>query len=60
MLYSTGAVLGVVDELLVDLHSGHIAYLIALCRNGDRRIIPWAQVEYCGGDFRLKTRPLSC
>lgn len=54
ILYGNDAVFGFVDELLIDLHTGRIAYIIGRRRDGSRTSIPWGLLEYCRGDFRFR------
>jgi sporulation protein YlmC with PRC-barrel domain len=49
-----GDLLGSVDELLIELESGRIAYVIVQCRDGRRLTIPWQGVECEPGQFRLR------
>ena len=53
ILQPGGELLGTVDELLIDPHSGRIAYVIARCANGDRKAIPWRLLHCAGNEFRL-------
>ncbi len=55
ILQPGGALLGSVDELLIDLRSGRITHIIARCRNGQRRAIPWHLVECRDRMFRLRS-----
>ena len=54
ILYSNGVVFGFVDELLIDLSSGRIAYIICQRQDGSRSSVPWTVLEFCGGDFRFR------
>lgn len=58
ILQPGGELLGMVDELLIDPHSGRIAYVIARCGNGERKTIPWRLLHCAGNEFRL-FEPLS-
>lgn len=46
-----GVSLGVVDELLIDLHSGRVEYLIARGRRGERRRYHWHAISVIQGRF---------
>jgi uncharacterized protein YrrD len=46
-----GALLGVVDELLVALDSGRIEYLLATAANGQRLQFRWDAIEIRDGAF---------
>ncbi len=54
VLHPGGKFLGSVDELLVDIRSGRITYVIARCRDGRRKTIPWHLVQCQGGNLRLR------
>lgn len=54
ILYRNDALFGFVDELLVDLNSGRIAYIIGRRKDGSRTSIPWCQLEYYRGNFRFR------
>ncbi len=54
ILQPGGAVLGRVDELLIDLRSGRVTHIVASCPDGGRRVIPWHLVECRGKMFRLR------
>jgi hypothetical protein len=49
----SGALLGVVDELLIDLHSGRIEYVLAAGTRGQRLQFPWQSISLEHGGFRL-------
>jgi sporulation protein YlmC with PRC-barrel domain len=49
-----GGTLGRVDELLVDIRSGRITYVVARCRDGSRKTIPWHLVKCQGGNLKLR------
>jgi sporulation protein YlmC with PRC-barrel domain len=51
---SDGAYLGIVDELLVDLRTGRIEYLLAIDARGRRRQIRWSAIEVRDGAFVLR------
>ncbi|MCB1691099.1 MAG: PRC-barrel domain-containing protein [Halioglobus sp.] len=55
VLLPGGGILGSVDELLVDMRSGRISYLVARRPDGRRKTIPWHLVSCEGGNFRLRT-----
>jgi sporulation protein YlmC with PRC-barrel domain len=55
ILQPGGALLGRVDELLIDLRSGRVTHIVAKCPDGGRRVIPWHLVECRGQLFRLRT-----
>ena len=55
VLLPGGGILGSVDELLVDMRSGRISYLVARCPDGRRRTIAWHLVSCEGGYFRMRT-----
>jgi hypothetical protein len=52
----TGSLLGHIEELLLNLRSGRIDYLIVRVSNGERRPIPWGAVEFRDGEFWVLTR----
>lgn len=54
VLLPGGGTLGRVDELLVDIRSGRITYVVARCRDGRRKTIPWRLIKCQGGNFMLK------
>lgn len=47
--------MGEVDELLVDLHTGRVTYLIVQTPSGERQQIPWSSVKFCDGAFKVCT-----
>lgn len=49
-----GALLGVVDELLIDLCSGRIEYVLAAGVRGQRLQFPWSSISLERGGFRLQ------
>ncbi|MFU8815102.1 MAG: PRC-barrel domain-containing protein [Pseudomonadales bacterium] len=48
-----GELLGVIDELLVDLRTGRIAYLLAIDARGQRLRFRWDAVAVRNGSFVL-------
>jgi hypothetical protein len=52
-----GEPLGVVDELLVDLDSGRIEYLLATAPGGRRLQLRWEAVEILDGAFSFQGDP---
>jgi sporulation protein YlmC with PRC-barrel domain len=50
---SSGALLGMVDELLIDLHSGRIEYVLAVGMRGQRLQFPWRSISLKHGSFWL-------
>ena len=50
---TNGELLGVVDELLIDLHTGRIEYLIAIDGRGRRLRFRWHAVTVSNGSFVL-------
>ena len=50
-----GTPMGEVDELLVDLRTGRVTYIIVQTPQGDRRQIPWSSVTFRDGAFKLCT-----
>lgn len=51
-----GMPVGEVDELLLDLNSGRIAFVVVETPDDGRRQIPWSAVAYRDGEFRLRSR----
>ncbi|MDZ7669355.1 MAG: PRC-barrel domain-containing protein [Gammaproteobacteria bacterium] len=51
--HANGKLLGYVDELLIDLDSGRIEYVIALSVRGQRLRFPWASISVEGNSFVL-------
>lgn len=52
--HANGELLGEVDELLVDLGSGRIAYVLATGLRGQRLRFPWTSIAVEDGSFVLK------
>jgi hypothetical protein len=50
---SSGDLLGVVDELLIDLHSGRIEYVLASGLRGQRLRFHWSSISVRDGAFRV-------
>lgn len=59
ILHRNDAVFGFVDELLIDLSSGRVAYIIGRRHDGSRTSIHWDLLEYCSGDFRFRSATVS-
>lgn len=51
---SDGELLGVVEELLIDLHSGRIEYVLAVGLRGQRLRFPWSSITVENGSFVLR------
>ena len=49
-----GELLGRVDELLVDLQSGRIEYVLAVGRHSQRLQFPWSSIMLKNGSFVLR------
>lgn len=52
--HANGDLLGVVDELLIDLHSGRIEYLLATGLRGQRLQFPWSSIIVQDDGFVLR------
>lgn len=52
--HANGDLLGVVDELLIDLDSGRIEYVLASGVRGQRLQFPWAAISVKNGSFMLQ------
>lgn len=52
--YANGEFLGEVDELLIDLDSGRIDYVIAVNARGQRLRFPWTSISIEGNSFVLQ------
>lgn len=52
---ASGSFLGVVDELLIDLRSGRIEYVLAAGRGGRRLQFPWSSIDVEAGSFVLRS-----
>ena len=52
--HANGDLLGVVDELLIDLKSGRIEYVLASGIRGQRLQFPWSSIRVEGGSFMLR------
>jgi hypothetical protein len=52
--HANGDLLGVVDELLVDLPSGRIEYVLATGLQGQRLQFPWNTITVEQGSFVLR------
>jgi hypothetical protein len=52
--HASGELLGVVDELLIDLQSGRIEYVLATGVRGQRLQFPWSSVTVEEGTFVLR------
>lgn len=52
-----GEALGVVDELLVDLTSGRIEYVVVAGPGGRRLQLPWQSVRVDAAGFRFRGEP---
>ena len=52
--HADGKLRGVVDELLVDLHSGRIEYVLAAGPRGQRLQFPWSSITVEQGNFVLR------
>jgi len=50
----SGELIGVVDELLIDLESGRIDYVLARGLRGERLQYPWKSVTVEHGTFVLR------
>jgi hypothetical protein len=51
---TNGDLLGVVDELLIDLESGRIEYVLATGVHGQRLQFPWSAITVEAGTFVLQ------
>lgn len=51
---ANGGLLGHVDELLIDLASGRIEYVIVKSTRGQRLRFPWASISIEGDGFVLQ------
>lgn len=54
VLLPGGGILGSVDELLVDIRSGRISYVVARCPDGRRKTISWDRVKCQGGNLQMR------
>lgn len=52
--HANGDLLGTVDELLIDLQSGRIEYLLATGLRGQRLQFPWSSIRVKDGSFVLR------
>ena len=52
--HANGDLLGVVDELLIDLESGRIEYVLATSVRGQRLQFPWRTVTVEDGGFVVR------
>jgi sporulation protein YlmC with PRC-barrel domain len=50
------SLIGQIEELIIDIHSGRIASLIVESRDGDRMEFPWSWIDVRDGRFRLRPR----
>lgn len=50
---SDGQLLGIVDELLIDLHTGRIEYVLAAGVRGQRLQFPWSSITLDDRGFKL-------
>lgn len=50
----SGGLIGVVDELLIDLRSGRIEYVLARGLRGERMRYPWKSITVERGSFVLR------
>lgn len=49
-----GSLLGIVDELLIDLRSGRIEYVLAIGLRGQRLRFPWSSIAIQDQGFVLR------